>query len=80
MYGESGAVQYEIVPFCDYWAGNSDMVNGASGMVFIANIMTLGAMPESEMLEVKTFEHLPDNLTYPAITPVLFHEFQNARK
>ncbi len=29
-------------------------------------------IPESEMAEQKAFSSLPDNLTYPAITPVLF--------
>jgi len=29
-------------------------------------------MPESEMAEVRTFDELPEKLTYPAITPTLF--------
>ena len=29
-------------------------------------------LPESEMAEVRAFDALPDNLTYPAITPELF--------
>ncbi len=45
---------------------------GANGMVFCAKIRKLDAIPESEMAEVKTFDTLPDNLTYPAITPNLF--------
>ena len=41
-------------------------------MVFYAKIYTLGQMPESEMIETKQFDELPQNLTYPEITPVLF--------
>ena len=41
-------------------------------MIFKAVIHKLGAIPESEMAEVKTFDSLPDKLTYPAITPELF--------
>lgn len=72
LYEESGALEYDIRPFCDYWAGTEDMRSGAGGMVFTARIHKLGQLPESEMTEVRTFEALPENLTYPAITPVLF--------
>ena len=39
-----------------------------------AEILELGPLPESEMAEVRTFDALPENITYPAITPVLFQE------
>ena len=68
LYEESGALEFDIEPLCDYWAGD------AAGMVFTANIHKLGDIPDSEMAEVKTFDTLPENLTYPAITPVLFAE------
>lgn len=77
LYEESGAVDYYITPMCDYWAGNEDESQGANGMVFKAIINKLGAIPDSEMAEVKKFDALPDNLTYPAITPVLF-DFLNS--
>ena len=80
LYEESGAVQYEIAPLCDYWAGESDMVKGAGGVVFVARIKQLGSIPESEMQEVKTFASLPENITYPSITPVLFETFENIEK
>ena len=39
----------------------------------MAHIKALSPIPEgSEMAEVKLFRELPPNLTYPAITPVLF--------
>lgn len=76
VYEESGAVQFEIASLCDYWVGESDMVNGAAGVVFAANIAQLGKMPESEMEEVKTFQCLPENITYPTITPVLYKFFE----
>ena len=72
LYEESGAVDYEIAPLCDYWAGVEETNDGANGMVFHAKIHQLGDMPESEMAETKQFDELPANLTYPAITPVLF--------
>ena len=41
-------------------------------MVFHAEIHALGPMPQSEMAEVRMFDTLPENLTYPQITPELF--------
>ncbi len=75
LYEESGATDYYIAPLCDYRAGENDG-KGANGMVFKAVIHKLGAIPESEMAEVKSFDRLPDNLTYPAITTVLFEYLQ----
>lgn len=72
LFEESGAIDYYIVPLCDYRAGADEESQGANGMVFRAVIHQLDSIPESEMAEVKTFDILPDNLTYPAITPVLF--------
>ena len=34
----------------------------------------IGQLPESEMKEVRLFAQLPDNLTYPAVTPKLMRE------
>ena len=78
LYEESGAVRYDIRALCDYWAGDEITGEGATGMVFHAEIYELGDMPPSEMAETRLFDALPDNLTYPAITPELFHcLFQN---
>ena len=70
LYEESGALEYEITPLCAYWAGPPG--DGASGMVFRASITRLGPLPQSEMAQVRTFHRLPENITYPAIPPVLF--------
>lgn len=74
LFEESGAVAYEIMPVCDYWVMDEQDGSSASGMVFRADIRELSDIPESEMAEVGVFETLPDNLTYPEITPKLFAE------
>lgn len=79
LYEESGAVDYEIAPLCDYWAGVEETDDWANGMVFHAVIRQLGPMPESEMAETRLFDALPENLTYPAITPVLFRYLSDHR-
>lgn len=76
LWEESGAVRYTMNPLCDYWAGDADMRRGAGGVVFVAEIEELGPLPKSEMAETRTFDLLPENLTYPAITPVLFGELE----
>ena len=72
LYEESGAVDFEIEPLCDYWAGEVQTKEEGNGRVFLAKVKKLSAMPESEMAEVRTFDELPEKLTYPAITPTLF--------
>ena len=41
-------------------------------MVFAAQVDRLGPLPESEMAEIRAFDELPEDLTYPDITPHLF--------
>lgn len=75
LYEESGAVKFDIEPLCDYWAGNPETNTGAAGVVFVAKIHEFADIPkESEMAEINLFSGLPDNLTYEAITPVLFEK------
>ncbi|MBQ7864830.1 MAG: NUDIX domain-containing protein [Clostridia bacterium] len=70
LYEESGATEFTITPMFDYWAG--DRTGSAVGVIFLAEITQLDDLPNSEMAEVRTFDALPDNLTYPEITPFLY--------
>lgn len=70
LYEESGATAFTITPMCDYWCG--DRTSSGVGVVFLAEITELGPIPESEMEEVRSFDALPEKLTYPEITPYLF--------
>ena len=80
LYEESGALKYAIRPICDYWAGDENTGEGATGMVFHAEIEALGPLPESEMAEVCLFDALPENLTYPEITPELYAYWMKGRR
>ena len=75
LYEESGAARFTMVPVCDYWAADDE--GSSVGRVFLAEIEELGALPDSEMAEVRAFDDLPDEVTYPAITPMLFAEICN---
>lgn len=70
LWEESGAIDYDIAPLCDYRA--ADETSSANGQVFVADVRRFDRMPESEMKEIGFFSSLPDHLTYPDITPRLF--------
>ena len=72
LYEESGVSDAEIVPICDYRAYDSE--GSAYGRVYAAIIHKLGPLPPNEMSEVRAFDKLPDDLTYPLVTPALFRE------
>ena len=74
LYEESGAKTFTIRPVFDYWAGSG--AESSVGAVFLADISELGDLPDSEMAEVRAFDTMPDNVTYPAITPMLFEELK----
>ena len=63
-------MDFTIRPLFDYYAWDEE--GGANGMVFAADIRSLGPLPESEMAEARLFDRLPQALTYPGITPVLY--------
>lgn len=68
LYEESGAMDFTLTPAFEYiWEGSGD-----AGVVFLADIKHLCAMPKSEIKEVALFVALPGHLTYPDITPTLF--------
>ena len=78
LYEESGALDAEIHPVCDYYG--YDEHGHANGMVFLAIIHRLGKLPESEMQEIGLFDEIPENLTYPQVTPRLFTETEKLLK
>ncbi len=81
LYEETGALQFQIRPLFDYHADNSSAKPGdyAAGQVFLAEIETFGPMPEYEMAETSLWDSHPpiDELTYPAILPILFRKIQD---
>lgn len=72
LFEESGAAEYAIAALFDYRSEDAETGRGANGVVFAADVNRLVDIPESEMAEVKAFDRLPENVTYPALTPDLF--------
>lgn len=73
LWEESGALEFSMEPVCRYYAWEAEDKEGGSwGAVFFADIQRLGPLPESEMAQVQLFSGLPENITYPGITPFIF--------
>ncbi len=78
LFEESGVRDAELIPVCDYWG--FDDFGCSNGVVFLAIVHSLGKLPESEMKETGLFEQLPEELTYPMVTPVLCREAEQVLK
>lgn len=74
LFEESGITDADIYPVCDYYGYNSQ--SHSNGMVFLATVHSFDQMPQYEMKEIKVFEALPNDLTYPNVTPILFEQAQ----
>ncbi|MDF2686276.1 MAG: hypothetical protein K0S55_1457 [Clostridia bacterium] len=72
LYEETGAIKFEIHPLFDYSVHTPK--DFANGQVYFAEITEIGELPESEMSEIKLFETIPNEMTYPQILPVLFEK------
>ncbi len=72
LYEESGVTDATLHPVCDYCGYRGE--HSANGVVFLADVHALGELPPSEMAETRLFPVLPENLTYPLVTPRLMAE------
>lgn len=71
LWEETGATDADIRAVSAYRVEKDG--DESFGMLFFANIRKLGALPEnSEIGEIKFFDVMPENLTYPDIQPQLF--------
>lgn len=70
LYEETGAVDFDIEPLCDYYINGEQ--NGwkfkGNGQVYFAIVHDLDELPDySEMRRIGFFDSLPDELTYPIL-------------
>ena len=78
LYEESGIKNATLIPLCDYIGYHSN--RQANGKVYLAIVNQLSDLPESEMESVSLFDKLPNELTYPIVTPCFFNEAKIALK
>ncbi len=70
---ETGAIEFNISPLTAYCVDNNK--EKTYGMLFFAEISKLGNLSDhSEIGEIKLFDSLPKELTYPQIQPFL-HQY-----
>ena len=72
LYEESGIKDATIYPVCDYLGYNH--ISSSNGQVFLAVVHSLDELPDSEMEKIELFEKLPEDLTYPNVSPMLYEE------
>ena len=72
LYEESGVKGAQLYYVCDYHGYTE--TSSAEGAVFLAVGGTQGPLPQSEMAETALLSPLPENLTYPLVTPKLMTE------
>ena len=68
LYEETGAVDFDIEPLCDYYINMeiSGIHYKGNGQVYFAVVHTLNDLPQySEMEKIELFDTLPEKLTYP---------------
>ena len=76
LFEESGALKAKIIPICDYAVSGEDGSFGPAGQFFFSEIDLLGELPETEIGEVRLFDGLPEDMTYPHILPSLWDKLQ----
>lgn len=70
LFEETGAKNFKLYPICIYSVDRDGVES--FGELFYAEVEALGKLPNSEIGEVKLFDEMPTNLTYPLIQPFLF--------
>ena len=74
---ETGAKDFEIRPVCIY-SVNRDNIE-TFGQLFYGQIESFNRLEDSEIGEVRLFDTIPGELTYPLIQPYLFKKVKELR-
>ena len=70
LYEETGAIKYKlkkIAPYVLTQEDNEEIVDKRCGMLFYADILEFGELPNSEIKEICITEEIPIKLTYEEI-------------
>lgn len=73
---ETGAVDFTLTPVCWYSAFRTDDIAHSLGLLCLADVNAMASELHSEIAEVRTFDGMPQALTYPEIQPCLLLEAQ----
>ncbi len=73
LFEETGAIKFNITPVCIYSVERDETVDYTEsfGALFYSDVETLDKLPNFEISEIKLFDEIPNDLTYPLIQPFL---------
>lgn len=76
LFEETGAKKFKLTPICIYSVERDESINHdeSFGQLFYAEVEKMDKIPESEITEMKLFDNIPANLTYPLIQPFLHNK------
>lgn len=74
---ETGAKSFNITPICIYSVENNK--DKSFGSLSYADVYEFDELPNYEIAEIKLFDKIPENLTYPLIQPYLAKKFEEFR-
>ncbi|MBZ9687399.1 NUDIX domain-containing protein [Clostridium estertheticum] len=75
LFEETGAKKFNLKPVCEYSIYNFSMNNSnekSYGRLFFSEVEEIGDLPISEISEIKLFDGLPENLTYPELNSLMY--------
>ena len=72
LFEETGALSYRLFPVSAYSCRKTSTSEADYGMLYYAEISSLGPIPPFEIERIALFDDLPDHWTYPDIQPHLF--------
>ena len=70
LFEETGAVEFELTPIGIY------SINESFGMVYFADVIELGELPDFEIEEIRFVEELPEGLNYGNVYYELFDKWK----
>jgi 8-oxo-dGTP diphosphatase len=73
LFEETGAKKFSLTPVCTYSVESDETIDYTEsyGQLYYSEVETLDKLPNFEIKEIKLFNIIPDNLTYPLIQPFL---------
>lgn len=76
LFEETGATRFSLTPVCIYSVERNKDINYTEsfGQLFYSEIEVLDNLPDSEISEIKLYDSIPNDLTYPLIQPLLHNK------
>ncbi|PRR78121.1 putative 8-oxo-dGTP diphosphatase YtkD [Clostridium liquoris] len=73
LFEETGATKFRLTPICVYSVERDETIDYTEsfGQLFYSEVEELDNLLHFEISEIKLFDDIPDNLTYPLIQPFL---------